>query len=289
MDRARLKKGRIGFFDSGVGLLPIWKQCRTAMPNEDYLALADVARFSFGGKDSETLVRYALTATEALRAENLKAVVFACNTICAHALEKVRQEHPDQICVGVIDSAVEDAVEKSPTGKIAVLSTQSTADSGAFPSTIKRRAPGAQVQVLGAGVLVSLAEQGWTDGPEVDAVVGRYLSQLHDFDTLILGCTHYGLLERAIRQRLGPAVNIVNSARATALALRRQLEITGLLNDQPSPGKTRFWVTDTPRCFQRIMRTFLGDEDELPDVEHIDIPGYAIRRAFDSTHSNLIA
>jgi glutamate racemase len=275
MEREQRKHCPVGLLDSGAGLLPIMLECRKAMPYENYIALADLARLPYGTKSRDTVVRYTLQAAGLLAQEGVKLLTAACNTICSQAIEDLRRAYPAMKCIGVIETGAREAATVSATGHIAVLCTHGTARSGAYPAAIRQHRPDAQVAVLGCDLMVSLAEAGWHEGPEAEAIVSRYLSQLDKpYDTLVLACTHYLLMEKIIRRLAGPEIKIVNSAKTTARAVQLQLEADGLLNDRRDHvGTAKFLVTDSPDGFARIARPFLNGE-ELPEVEHIDIPNY---------------
>lgn len=261
----------IGVFDSGVGGLTVYKALRTVLPCESFVYLGDTARLPYGTKSAETVAQYALQAARRLMREEIKLLVVACNTASALALPVLRNSLDGVACLGVIEPGAREAARTSKTGHIAVLATESTVRSGSYAAAIRSFRPDAEVRMLGCNLLVSLAEAGWHEGPEAEAVIARYLRELGTgFDTLVLGCTHFPLLVPAIRNRIGPEIAIVDSAVTTARSVRDYLAAHNLRSPSTESGKTQFWATDTPECFTRIAWPFLGDE-AMPPVLHVQL------------------
>jgi glutamate racemase len=255
----------IGVFDSGFGGLTVYKALREALPHENFIYLGDTARLPYGTKTPETVAQYALQTTTLLIEEGIKLLVVACNTASALALSALRQHLPTLPCIGVIEPGAEAAVNASATGRIAVLATESTVRSGAYTAAIQRRWPEANVHMLACNLLVSLVEEGWWDGPEAEVIVRRYLHELgvpgKDFDTLVLGCTHFPLLAPLIRRLIGSALPIIDSAVTTAVTVRRHLETEQTLDPQDAPGTSRFLVTDSPERFSILAARFVAGEN----------------------------
>ena len=253
----------IGVFDSGVGGLTVYRALREALPHEDVIYLGDTARLPYGTKSKETVEQYTLHAARLLRDHDIKFLVVACNTASAHALEALQRTVPDLPYCGVIAAGAEAAVQATQSGRIAVLATEGTVRSKIYADIIRSLRKDADVQMLACNLLVGLAEEGWSEGAESEAIVSRYLSMLRpDYDTLVLGCTHFPLLIPTLR-RLCPAdIRIVDSAQVTAQAVAGLLTARGLLNPQAEKGSTRFLVTDLPERFARLGAHFLGSDIE---------------------------
>jgi len=249
----------IGVFDSGVGGLTVYRALREALPHEDFIYLGDTARLPYGTKSKETVERYTVGAARLLREQGIKFLVVACNTASAFALDAVQHELPDLPYCGVIAAGAEAAVKATKNKRIAVLATEGTVRSGAYADMIRNLLPEAEIQVFAANLLVSMAEEGWCEGTEAEAVVGRYLRQLvPDYDTLVLGCTHFPLLTGVIRKLCAPHVRIVDSASVTAQAVAGLLAARGMANPQTQAGRDTFLVTDHPERFIRLGKSFLG-------------------------------
>src|SRR6185436_14060874 len=209
----------VGVFDSGVGGLTVLRALVANLPHEDFLYLGDTARLPYGTKSPATVARYSVRAAEGLAQRGIKALVVACNTASATALPALRERFPDLPVIGVIEPGARAACESSTSGRIAVLATEGTVQGGAYERAIQALRPDAQVTQVACQVFVALAEEGWSEGAAVDAVVQRYLAHLDArVDTVVLGCTHFPLLADAIARQLGPTRRIVDSAATTARA-----------------------------------------------------------------------
>jgi glutamate racemase len=266
----------IGVFDSGVGGLTVLKALLRELPGENFIYLGDTARLPYGTKSPTTVVRYALAAAEALMALRLKCLVIACNTASAVALAQVRARVVSVPVIGVIEPGAEAACASSTSGHIAVIGTEGTIRGGAYQEAIRRRRPQAQVAAAAAPLFVALAEEDLCEGPIAAAVAHHYLDPLlagaPRTDTLVLGCTHFPMLRRAIEQAVGPGLAIVDSAQTTAGAVRCTLAQAGILAPAGVPhGSLRLLATDAPQRFAQIGARFLERRIAAEDVEAIDL------------------
>ena len=274
----------IGVFDSGVGGLTVLRALRAAMPAENFIYLGDTARLPYGTKSAETVVRYSLQCAAALVRRRIRCLVVACNTASASALDALRAHHPTLPIVGVIEPGAEAAVAASASGHIAVIATEGTVGGGAYQAAIHRLNPAAQVTSRACSLFVSMAEEGWTEGPIAEAVARRYLDPIFQTkdapDTLVLGCTHFPALAATIRAALPPHVNIVDSAATTTAAVLRQLGGAAARDgavscadraDPAAPGAVRWLATDGAARFARVGSTFLGETLRAEVVEIIDL------------------
>lgn len=262
----------IGVFDSGIGGLTVYKALRQELPaGERLIYLGDTARVPYGTKSEETVVRYALEGARFLQKRGIKALVIACNTMSAVALPALRREIPLPV-VGVIGPGAEAACRVTRRKVIGVIGTAATIRSSAYARAIACHLPEARVIGRACPLFVPLAEEGWVDNDVVRAAASAYLGDLkrEGIDTLVLGCTHYPLLQDVIGATVGPEVTLVDSARATASVVRARLEERGLLS-----GGTRredgdhFFVTDSSERFHEVGSRFLGGP--LARLEQIDI------------------
>lgn len=269
----------IGIFDSGVGGLTVLKALHQQLPNEDYLYLGDTARLPYGTKSSKTVTRYAVQVAAALVQRGIKILVVACNTASAVALDAIRSTFPDLCVVGVVEPGARAACAASKSGVIAVLGTEGTITGGAYHRAIESVRPDANIIGKACPLFVSLAEEGWVDGPIAEAVALRYLNPIFGNtakdvlrpDTLVLGCTHFPLLAAAVRSAIGPDVQIVDSAATTAQVVQTLLEKGAKLNAGGKNGKTEFLTTDDAFRFGRTGARFLGVEIGQNQVELVDL------------------
>ncbi len=262
--RRRLRRELpLGVFDSGLGGLTVVRELAHALPAERILYLGDTARVPYGARSAATVVRYAKSCAAALVARGIKALVVACNTVSAVALDELRAEL-DLPVIGVIEPGARAAVTASKKLRIGVLGTAGTVASGAYPRAVLSRSTRAEVFAHAAPLLVPLVEEGWLDGEVPTLAVRRYLEPLvsRGVDVIVLGCTHYPLLraiiEREAKAMLG-AVTIVDSAEATAHDVRSLLVERGLSAPaERAVDDIELLVTDRPRAFAEVTARFLG-------------------------------
>ncbi len=257
---------RIGVFDSGIGGLTVLHAIREAVPGHDLVYLGDTARIPYGTRSPLTVVRYSLCVASYLYQQKIDALVIACNTATTYALPALRAagEQLGLPVFGVVEPGVDAALAVHRSQGIGVMATPGAISGQAYQSALKRRAPDAVVHALPCPLLVPLVEEGWLDGDVPRLVAERYVGHLRGkVDTVILGCTHYPLLRKVIAEVL-PGVHLVDSARATAEVVRREL------GDVPGTGTRQYLVTDNVERFQAVGALFLG---EVPEpVSWVDLP-----------------
>jgi glutamate racemase len=264
----------IGVFDSGVGGLTVLAALEAALPGERFLYLGDTARLPYGTKSPASVARYASQCAGALVARGIKALVVACNTAASAALPALTRQFPALPVIGVVEPGAAAAVAATRSGHIAVIATEGTIRAGAYQAAIDALARGTRVTALGGSLFVALAEEGWTEGPIVELAAHRYLDAAFAApmppDTLLLGCTHFPVLGRALAGVLPAGVALVDSAATTARAVARLLLERGLSATAPGPA-TRFLATDGPERFARVGSIFLGRPLAASDVELVDV------------------
>lgn len=250
----------VGVFDSGVGGLTVAREIMRNLPEENIVYFGDTARVPYGSKSRETILRYSRQIIRFLRTQDVKAIVIACNTASAYALEEVKQELDIPI-IGVIKPGARVACQVTKNKKIGVIGTEATVSSGIYTSFIRKQ--DAEIQVVGKAcpLFVPLAEEGWLKDSVTFEVAGRYLRELmeEDIDTLILGCTHYPLLRSTLREVVGEKVTLVNPAYETARDLKRLLQKEGLSNrqSQEEDRTYQFYVSDLADKFRRFANSIL--------------------------------
>jgi len=256
------QESAIGVFDSGIGGLTVLHSIIEALPKENTVYLGDTARSPYGTKSVETVMHYSFENSEFLVEKGVKIVVVACNTSTAIALERLQAELELPI-VGVIGPGVRSAIATSRSKKIGVIGTEATIQSGAYTRALKAADPAVEVYSRACPLFVPLVEEGWTDNQVVDMTVKAYLESLKQsgIDTLILGCTHYPLLKKAIRKFMGSGVRLVDSAAETAKEVAAVLKKSTLAR-KSGQGVHSFFVTDAPDRFIKVGRRFLGEKVE---------------------------
>jgi glutamate racemase len=268
----------IGVFDSGVGGLTVLRALRAKLPHEDFLYLGDTARLPYGTKSAATVARYSVQCAGLLVARGIDALVVACNTASAFALPALAEAFPGLPIVGVIEPGAAAAVTATRTGRIAVIATEGTVRGGAYAAAIARRRADAQVTSIACPLFVALAEEGWVDGPIVEAAAHRYLdatfASAERPDTLVLGCTHFPVFAATLRAVLGADVSIVDSAATTADAVAALLGTR--TRTTTAAGSLKVMATDGPERFARVSAVF-GIPVDAVDVELVDLAIAATR------------
>lgn len=274
MKGTRLK---IGVFDSGFGGLTVLRALLKLMPEADSIYLGDTARLPYGSKSRETISRYAVSSAKFIEQQGADLLVVACNTATALALTDIQAAMPIPV-VGVVQPGAEAAMAASPGEGVLVLATAATVQSGAYAKALN--ALGLKAYEKACPLLVPLVEEGWTDHPVTDAVLKIYLEEaLHaspGAKTLLLGCTHYPLLEPAIRRtlaKIGHPLEIVDSAQATALATKQMIEaqFSATLPSKGHNASRTYYATDSVEKFKRLGTHFLGEP--LNEVRLVDLGG----------------
>ena len=247
----------VGVFDSGVGGLTVAREIMRNLPSEKIVYFGDTARVPYGSKSKETVIRYSRQIIRFLQEQQVKAIVVACNTASAFALDTVRDEFDIPI-IGVIESGAKVAAARTRNKRVGIID------------------PGITVFGKACPLFVPLVEEGWLHDPVTVEVASRYLKELQDkdVDTLILGCTHYPLIRSTIRQVMGEEVCLVNPAYETALELGKLLEEQGLSSTgtEQKEFPYRFYVSDLADEFKEFANSILPYDVEM--TKKIDIEKY---------------
>jgi len=261
--------GPIGVIDSGVGGLTVAKEIMRALPNESIIYLGDDARCPYGPRTTEEVASFTLEIAKALKYLNIKMLVIACNTATAAALPLVKEACPFPV-IGVIDPGSRAALHASEQKKVVVLGTSGTVKSGAYHQAIHEKEASADVQALACPTFVPLVEEGLYKSEKAKEEVEKTLSVLDasTFDTAILGCTHYPLLEQHISEAFPAHVRVISSAEETARDVERVLKEKDLLS-KDERATYQFYTTGDVKKFQAIVEDWL--QIEKPQVERLDL------------------
>ena len=238
----------IGVFDSGVGGLTVAREIMRQIPNERMIYFGDMARVPYGSKSKETVTKYSKQIVRFLKEQKVKAIVVACNTASAYALEEIEKELDIPI-IGVVKPGARVATEVTKNKKVGVIATAGTIQSQIYTQYIQGIEKDIQVIGKACPLFVPLVEEGLLEDPVTDEIATRYLNELKDIgiDTLILGCTHYPLIRSTVGRIMGDAVKLVNPAYETARELKGLLEKEGLLNPSTQrlgTNQYQFFVSD---------------------------------------------
>lgn len=258
----------IGVFDSGVGGLTVAREIMRQMPEESIVYFGDTARVPYGSKSQNTVIKYSRQIVKFLHTKQVKAIVVACNTATAFALEVLQQESDIPI-IGVIKAGAKVASESTKNGRIGVIGTEGTIRSDIYTKYLSSIHPDVQVFSKSCPLFVPLVEEGLLYDPVTIEIADRYFSELRGYavDTLILGCTHYPLIRHTLQKVIGGNVTLVNPAYETAKSLKAILASKDLLCEAGNIPDHQFFVSDGAERFKSFANTILPcDVVETGDI-----------------------
>lgn len=255
----------IGVLDSGVGGLTVAKQIMKALPNEVIYYIGDTARCPYGPRKKDEVLTFTLQLAKALEKKHIKMLVIACNTATAVALDALRKELSIPV-VGVINAGARAAVKKTRRNEIVVLATEGTIKSGAYERALLSLNTKAKIIPLACPTFVPLVESGEYEGQFAYELVANGLKPLQNknFDTVILGCTHYPMIQHHIEKVVGPNITVLSSAEETAKEVKERLMYENLLRTEKNKPHHIFYVTGSVPIFRSIAENWL-------EMEHLDI------------------
>jgi glutamate racemase len=265
----------VAVFDSGVGGLTVLHELLVSLPTEDYLYLGDTARFPYGERTPEELQAFSVEIADHLLGAGAKLLVVACNAASSaalgaierHLLERAR----DVDVIGVVAPATQLAVAGSRSGRIGLLATPATVASGAYERAVAAADPHVHLESVACPDLAPIVQGGFQFDEDVVDTVRQYCAPLRAaaVDTVILGCTHYPLLEPMLQRVLGRGVTLVTSGTGVARSVERALASRGLLNPQSGEGSYRFLCTGEVESFRALGTRFL--QMPLGEVAHVEL------------------
>ena len=253
-----MKTASIGIFDSGFGGLTVMNAVKTLLPNENIIYFGDTANLPYGNKSPEAILKYSIENTQFLSALGIKLLIIACHTACTAAYEELRKLSSIPI-IGMLEPSIDLLKIHSKTQKFALLGTRQTVTSGVYQERISSAIPNSSLTALSCPLFVPLVEEGYADHPIAEAVAKEYLEPLkrQNIDAVLLGCTHYPLLERIIQKELGPSTILINPGTGCAENAKKLLIEKKLLNDRKTPPRYEFYVSDDPKKFMELGTKFL--------------------------------
>ena len=248
----------IGIFDSGVGGLTVAREIIRQLPKESIVYFGDTARVPYGSKSKDTIIRYSRQIVNFLRTKEVKAIVVACNTASAFALDTIETELDIPI-IGVVKPGAEAAVHSTKNKRIGIIGTEGTIKSQLYTEYIC--GIDSDISVIGKAcpLFVPLVEEGMMDDPVTNEIASRYLKDLQneDIDSLILGCTHYPLLKDAIGKIMGKGVTLVNPAYETAVSLESLLINNNIMANCDTASSHDFYVSDAASKFKDFANSIM--------------------------------
>ena len=265
----------VAVFDSGVGRLTVLHELLVSLPTEDYIYLGDTARFPYGERTPGELRAYSIEIAEHLLDAGAKLLVVACNAASSAALDALedhlRATGRDVDVIGVVAPATQLAVAGSHTGRLGLLATPATVESGAYERAVAQADPHVQLESVACPDLAPIIQNGSSFDADVVQTVRAYCAPLRaaGVDTVILGCTHYPLVAPLLQRILGRGVTLVTSGSGVARGAERALASRGLLNPRAEEGAYRFRCTADVESFKALGTRFL--QMPLGDVIHVGL------------------
>lgn len=250
----------IGIFDSGVGGLTVFREIRKKLPEKDIIYFGDTARVPYGSKSKNTIIQYSLQNAAFLIRQNIKILVVACNTSSAYAIDELKKHFHIPI-IGVIEPGAIKALEMTRNKRIGIIGTYGTIKSGSYEKSLKALSKDCYIFSKATPLLVPLVEENWIDHQVSKMIIKEYLTELlkQKIDTLILGCTHYPVLKKVIKEVVGKDVQLVDSAESVAQKIQQ------FFSEESSGeriGNNTFYISDNPEKFKLLGKQILKQDLE---------------------------
>lgn len=265
---------KIGVFDSGLGGLTAVKEIMKLLPNESIVYFGDTGRVPYGTRSKETILKYTYDDINFLLKHNVKMIVIACGTASSAALPEIKDEF-DVPIFGVVDAGAYEASRVTKNNKIGIIGTPATIKSGAYNRYIKEYNNQAQIFEKACPLFVPLVENGHFDTPVTRLVIDEYLKDIRDaeVDTLILGCTHYPLLKKAIGEYMGEGVKLISPGEEVAKYLVKKITSENAHGEDKDEDRYSYYVSDSVESFEELGGIFLETKIN-GKVSKIDIEKY---------------
>lgn len=261
----------IGVFDSGVGGLTVAHELMRQLPKEELIYVGDTLRCPYGSRPKEEVKKFTFELVQFLLKKNVKMIVIACNTATAFALDDLKKLLDIPI-IGVIQPGARAAIKNTKNEQIGIIGTEGTVSSEAYPEALQQINQRLQVTSLACPLFVPMVEKGITEGEQAKSVVEETLRPLRNttnIDTLVLGCTHYPLLQNVIQEVMGENVKIISSGEETARETSTILEIENLLYTGERTPKHAFYTTGDLEVFQKISKSIF--KKTISDLRNLKI------------------
>ena len=251
----------IGMFDSGVGGLTVYEEIKKKLPNEKIIYLGDTKEFPYGSKSKQSIIELTKNNIEFLLKYNVKLIIIACGTATSQALEEVRKIYRIPI-IGIIEPTVEYVKQEGTYNNIGVIATRGTIRSNTWEKSIKEKIDNIIVYNKECPLLAPMAEEGWTDNEIAKLTIKEYIKDFPKLDALILGCTHYPLFEKILKEQM-PETDIINTGKIIAKYLEENIEKSENNEDR----EEEIYLTDTECNFIQMANKILGHNVEIKRVE----------------------
>ena len=242
------------------GGLTVFSELKKALPNENMIYLGDTKQFPYGNKSRETIVELSKKNIEFLKEKNVKLVVIACGTATSQALDEMKKIFEIPI-IGIIEPTVLKLKEENAKS-IGIIATTGTIRSGAWERSIKEAIPNAEVINKACPLLAQMAEEGWTENNIAKLVIAEYLKEFKEnpVEQLVLGCTHYPMFSKIIKEELGQSTEIIDTGKNVGNFLNKYLKENNMQNDENNKTRYDFYLTDLESNFLHAAKKLLIEE-----------------------------
>jgi glutamate racemase len=255
----------IGIFDSGVGGLTVLAEIRKNLPNENIIYLGDTKNFPYGNRSKEEIIEFAIQNVETLIKKQVKIIVIACGTATSQALDVVKDKFDIPI-IGIIEPTVQ-YIENQKYDELGVIATEGTIRSRAWEQKLKEKVPDIKVTNKACPMLATIAEEGKAQSPEGRKVIKEYMEPFKEkhIDKIILGCTHYPIYEKIIREELGYEVELINTGVTVSKYLQKYLKQNNLENNETSKTE-KIFLTKPEKEFKKIAKNILNENLDIQAI-----------------------
>lgn len=252
----------IGIFDSGVGGLTVLAEIRKALPNENIIYLGDTKNFPYGNRSKEEIIEFAIKNVETLIEKQAKIIVIACGTATSQALDTLKEKFDIPI-IGIIEPTV-GYIEQQKYKEVGVIATEGTIRSGAWEQKLKEKMPDIKVTNKACPMLATIAEEGKAQSPEGRRVIKEYMKPFKEkhIDKIILGCTHYPIYEKIIREELGYEVELINTGVTVSKYLQKYLKDNQMENNKTTRTE-KIYLTKPEKEFEKIAKNILNENLDI--------------------------
>ncbi|NLL05254.1 MAG: glutamate racemase [Clostridiaceae bacterium] len=263
----------IGVFDSGIGGLTVLKEINRLLPQESVVYFGDSGRAPYGTKSEDTVIKYTFQDIRFLQNQDIKMIVIACNTASACSLDRVKHSFDFPI-VEVVGPGSGAAAKSTVNKKVGVIGTPATISSGVYEKAITRIDSNIEIFSKPCPMFVPLVEEGWWENDIAFRIAEEYLLPLKEcgIDTLVLGCTHYPLLQNTIQRVMGDEVKLVNSALEVAKVVKEGIDAYNMERDEKVSPVYRYYTSDSVEKFESLGNSILNSK--IHSAEKVDIERY---------------
>jgi len=260
-----MNKKAIGIFDSGIGGLTVAKEINKQLPNENIIYFGDTAHLPYGNKSEKSIIDFSVKNVEFLISKGVKIIVVACNTSTSVAIKYLQKKFKNIDIIGVINPGSKAAINSTQTNKIGVIGTFRTVKTSAYKKSIIKLSAKNKVYQQACPLFVPIIEENFNNKKIISEIIEEYLKPIIDkkIDTLVLGCTHYPLLKKQIKQ-IYKEITIVDSAKETAKEVKQIISSKNIKNNTNISGKVSIFLNDQSESFEIITKKlFPGNKSKL--------------------------